>query len=274
MGSDASIFEFEYAHYTGEVVPAFRQLLLTGEMTPWLQELWDKEAAVHGPYFDLEELGHTDLLQYCTYLNPVDFAYPGPVVREFGRSVPWGTRSCKSISCPERTACPFHAGREGALWENLMVLVEEAVQIHCLPRGQWVGRTMYLERYAPLLTTLGISEYDPLRELLAKLGSRGYAVGVDIGDLEGIHGWLMPDETVRLWKALDRFELPCYPASYEEMESILQAARADPNLSREEFRWISLSFVRTVSYLAMENGLGILWGNDLVTSELRREEIR
>lgn len=271
MGSDASVFEFDYQCYVDEVVPAFHRLLLTGEMAPWLQAIWDQKIAYNGPYYDLTRLRRTDLLRHCTYLRAADLAFPARIVRKLGRSAPWEMRSCKSEMCPERAVCPFHANSSAELWEDLIFFFEEAVETRCLPRGQFVGRTMYSERYAPVLEALGISEEHSIRGLLSALGSRGYVIEVDGGDLEGIHGWLTPAETALFWKELDQLDLPRYPASYDEMRQILKKVQADRELYHEEFGRISLSFVRTVSCLATERGMGLLWGNDVLTSEERRK---
>jgi hypothetical protein len=68
MGADAEVFIFDYQAYNNEVVPAFRELLLSGQMPEWLQRL------IEAREMQPERWRGTDLLRYCTYLDLITMA--------------------------------------------------------------------------------------------------------------------------------------------------------------------------------------------------------
>ena len=70
MGADAEVFIFDYQAYNNEVVPAFRELLLNGQMPEWLGRLIEVRE------MQPERWRGTDLLRYCTYLEK-DFSWIG-----------------------------------------------------------------------------------------------------------------------------------------------------------------------------------------------------
>jgi len=258
MGADAEIFVFDYERYRSEVVPALVQLLLAGEPEPWLGEVF-QAATPNGEYgYDViwprlaTQLADqpTDLVRHCTWLGD-DLRYHEAEPRD-----PL-MLTCPSSICPERRRCVFHQERHAV--EDLNALHEALVATRCLGKSQFVGRTITPYFYEPALDRLRVSAKDRVRELLAGLATRGAVVGYQVGDTEGIHGWLTGPETAELARRLDALPLPRYPATFEAMAE----RHKQTEYTHESWQDLSLSFVRTVSAIAAEDRKAVLWGNDV-----------
>lgn len=262
MGANAEVFVFDHETYIAKVLPAFLKLLRDGEVVDWLQqfvkrremrpELWDK----------------TDLARFCTYLER-DFSWRGPYDLTYTYALPWEQRSCTSDDCPEREHCPFHCVGSPSIAEQVNWLFQIGVSIWCLGRSQFVGRSWTVSRYSELLPALGVPEDDPILNLLALLGKRGFVIGYQFGfGSEGINGWLDPSETADLARRLDLLQLPRYETSFAAMER-LRMPGADGGYEYQGFSFeaLSLSFVRTVALIAAKEGKGLLWGNGLLPSQ-------
>ena len=266
MGSDAEVFVFKYETYITEVVPAFLQLLRDSSIVDWLKpfaerkgiqpELWDR----------------TDLARFCNYLQP-DFAYRGPYDLTNTYDFAWNRRSCKSVECPERDHCPFHQNGSEAIAEQITYLFRIAVSIKCLGPSQFVGRSWTVDRYAKLLTEIGVRSGDPVLDLLARLGKRGFIIGYRWGfGFEGINGWLDAAETAELANRLRALPLPEYESSFEAMKRFpSMEADGDSKFRSISFEILSLSFVRTVATIAAREHQAILWGNDVMPSQFYLE---
>ncbi|MCW3820014.1 hypothetical protein ONA91_36840 [Micromonospora sp. DR5-3] len=272
MGADAEIFVFDYQRYRDEVVPAFVELLRTGEPVPWLGEVF-RSATPMGEYgYDVvwprlaAQLREqpTDLARYCTWLGR-DLRYLGG--REVDRSA-GKLLTCSSLTCPERVRCRFHQGGDLQVVEELNALHEALVALRCLGPSQFLGRTITPNFYLPVLERQDVPTGDPLRNLLDALATRGAAVGYQFGVTEGIHGWLTVAETAELAARLDRLDLPRYQPTF--------AAMADRSkrggFSASEWQELSLSFVRTVATVAACAGRAVLWGHD-VCPDVWRERL-
>jgi hypothetical protein len=271
MGTDAEILVFDYDVYTSEVVPAFREALLTGAFPEWLDRALKKRE------IKLQHKHTTDILRHCTYFDR-DFSWIGPYDEKDIYESDWPQRACKSDACPERDHCPFHLNQPQESAEELLWLFEYAVSMKCLSLGQFVGRSMVVTNYWTALFQLGVTQQDPILNLLAFLGKRGFVIGYQWGfGYEGINGWLNPAETLELAIGLDELPLPRYELSFEAMRSF---NRPNPNEELYEkfgltqyifpgtsFEALSLSFVRTVATIAANENKGVLWGNGVMSAD-------
>src|SRR5215469_4480016 len=109
MGSDASIYLFDYHRYQDEVVPAFQRLLLEGTLEPWLPTRPDRSyMGVDERFLRYVQQHPTDLVHFCHHLAS-DFAFPGsrPTL-PWSTPIEWEVRQCSSTTCPERQKCLFH----------------------------------------------------------------------------------------------------------------------------------------------------------------------
>ncbi|MEU4777273.1 hypothetical protein [Micromonospora sp. NPDC023633] len=263
MGADAEIFVFDYGRYRGEVVPALVELLRTGEVVPWLGEVFRSAAAMGGYGYGVLwprlaaqlRVRPTDLARYCTWLGR-DLRYVGTerVDRAVGEQL-----ACPSGTCPERVRCRFHRDGGRHAVEELNALHEALVAVCCLGPAQFLGRSITPAYYLPLLARQGVPDDDPLRGLLGALATRGAAWGYQFGRTEGIHGWLTSAETAELSARLGRLDLPRYEPTFAAMAEWSKRAGS----AQREWRGVSLSFVRTVATVAAGAGRGLLWGNDV-----------
>ncbi|MFG3700934.1 hypothetical protein ACGF5C_23930 [Micromonospora sp. NPDC047620] len=264
MGADAEIFVFDYGRYRSDVVPALLELLRTGEVVPWLDDVFRAATPMDGQGYDVlwprlaSQLRErpTDLARYCTWLGP-DLRYVGE------DRVNRATReqlTCPSLTCPERVRCPFRQDGDRHAVEELNTLHEALVAVCCLGPSQFVGRTVTPDYYLPVLERQGVPADDPLRALLAALARRGAALGYQYGVTEGIHGWLTVAETAELAARLGHLDLPRYEPTFAAMANL--SKRAGP--TRREWQDVSLSFVRTVATIAAGAGRSVLWGNDVI----------
>jgi hypothetical protein len=302
MGSDARVYVFDTDQYVNEVVPAFRALLLNGELAPWLAPIARQRL---GAAFDPGLFRGTDVLKYCTYLTPELAPQDFTAISEYKPYLEyWPRRACWSQECPAKTTCPFHkTGAEAVIAEDLNSLIEAAIVSRCLKdretKSLFVGRTMSAADYAQLLDSFRVPSNHPVRELLKKLSTRGFVIGYRWGDSEGIHGWLDVNETRQLFSELRELPLPEYEPTLEAASCLLRISQEQGEVFRldedvhkrivfhsklgssvqygsfapqdkertdtlhREWLLLSLSFVRTVAAMAEGQAMGILWGNDL-----------
>jgi len=259
VGSDAEIFVFDYDQYRGVVVPALVDLLRTGEVVAWLGELF-RSAQSMGEYgYDvlwprLRERP-TDLARYCTWLGD-DLRYLGGQQVDRSRSE---LVTCPSLACPERARCLFHQDGDRNAVEQLNALHEALVATRCLGPSQFLGRSVTPNRYEPVLERQNVPVGDPVRALLAALGTRGAALGYQFETTSGIYGWLTVDETADLARRLDRLHLPRYEPTFAAMVNWWKAGEFTDN----EWPDVSLSFVRTVATVAAGREQAVLWGGDV-----------
>ncbi|HEY8459687.1 MAG TPA: hypothetical protein VIM99_04860 [Blastocatellia bacterium] len=272
MGADAEIFVFDHLAYQ-EILPAFHQFLLAGQMPEWLHPL------VTYCNIKTEEWPSVDLMRNCAYLE-ADFSWSSPHDDRNLFESDWGQRSCKSEECPEIGRCPFHQSDASGLVESFNWIFKMAVSIKCLGASQFIGRSRYVTDYWPMLSDWGVRLDDPLWKLLTLLGKRGFVVGYQwLSSNDGINGWLDFQETYELAELLYNLPLPVYPASFEAMKEFLKPhpllyekfgfmVYEHPDFS---FEALSLSFIRTVAEIAVAEGKGILWGNNVSPAEFYLE---
>lgn len=270
VGANAEIFVFDDRRYRDEVVPTVVELLRTGAVPSWLDQIF-RSAPSAGEYghdvtwprlaAELRERP-TDLARHCTWLGP-DLRYVGgdPVDRWNGTQV-----RCRSLTCPERERCRLHRDNGPFAVEELNRLHEALVATRCLGPGQFLARSITPHYHLPVLERQDVPAGDPLRGLLAVLATRGAAFGYQYAVTEGIHGWLTASETVELADRLDRLDLPRYEPTLAAMAEQWRSR----DYTHEEWQEMSLSFVRTMAVIAADSGQGVLWGND-VSPEVWRE---
>lgn len=272
MGADSEVYIFDFSAYQ-ELLPAFHQILLTGQVPEWLHPFITR--------FHVKTAGWqpVDLMRNCTYLG-TDFSWAGPYDNRNLFESDWDQRSCKSKECPEIGRCPFHQANTPGLAESFNTIIEIAVGIKCLGASQFIGRSYYVTEYRHILTDCGVGPEGSLWRLLNLLGKRGFVVGYQwTASNDGINGWLDPGETRELLESLYKLPLPVYPASFEAMKKFrtphpfLYEKFGVMRYEHPEFPFevLSLSFIRTVAEIAATEGKGILWGNDVMDAEFYLE---
>jgi hypothetical protein len=283
MGADASIFLFDYSVYRDIVAPAITRFLPDGHVSEWLQDIRRQ----HNEYLEigesvspcLQRFERVDLRAHCDYLD-AQFGVAAPATFRNLCESTWDIRACKSCTCPARARCPFSACSKtnptiGDV-EELLMLFQFAVARCCVGRGQFLGRSIDTFSYGSALDGLGVPSGDPIRILLERLGRRGFVVGYRwTTGTEGMHGWLDHAEADELSSRLFALDLPEYERSFAAMERFksVQNLFEGKGFGLEfnaltygqpgvPFDQLSLSFVRTVCFLASREGKGVLWGNN------------
>jgi len=267
MGSDAAVYLFDYHRYQDEIIPALHRLLLDGTLPSWIEAVLERlpwgGASVEEHFSPHLRQYAADLVHYCHYLTG-DFAFPGsrhPV--NWNDRVDWRDRRCASTTCPERHHCPFHALQRAEGAEEFNWLFELAVSAFCLGESQFVGRSVNPYWYEELLKRFHVPDDHPLYPLLHHLGSRGFVVGYQFSNSDGIHGWLTPPETQQLAQHLAGLPLPHYEPTFAAMEQFRTTRPGPYACEGVPFKELSLSFVRTVATIAATCKQGLLWGNDI-----------
>jgi hypothetical protein len=248
VGSDAEVFLFDYEAYTTIVVPAFLTLLRSGHLIDWMRPFFHKRR------LQPELWDRTDVSRFLAGVKE-DFSCAGPYDLEetFGEN--WRQRWARSA----QASPPSEATAEQVNW-----LFKIAVEVKCLGRGQFVGRSATVSNYANILSELHVKQSDRVIHLLAALGKRGYLIGFQFGfGFEGINGWLDPPETLELAEKLDPLPLPRYGVSFAAMEQFRIPESGSYKCEGSPFEALSLSFVRTVATIASGEGQGLLWGNGI-----------
>jgi hypothetical protein len=88
-------------------------------------------------------------------------------------------------------------------------------------------------------------------------------VGYLFSNGDGVHGRLTSDETRQAFARLDALPLPRDKATLTAAHE--QLRQSQPSTEQPIGAWeaLSLSFVRPVAAIAVSQGRGLLWGNDL-----------
>jgi hypothetical protein len=263
MGSDATIYIFDDAAYRTRVAPAIRRFVETGAADQWLDTLihrltgtdWELDVSL------VQALGFS-FDAVCDYLG-TDFSCTRPDAEHLPWA--WAARACPSVTCPAIHVCPLHRSRRQEAAEDFNLLLETCVVDQCLGPGQFLGRTVSpLSWYSDTLTAAGFSPKNPVFEYLRRLGSRGAVVGYKFGNSDGIHGWLTAEETCEFFALLHGIDLPRFEPSFQAMKEFSQNGTYEAPRPYT-FEQLSLAFLRTVSTMAIAEGRGVLWGNDVST---------
>lgn len=265
MGSDAEVFLFDYESYVTAVVPAFLDLLREGRVADWLDPLV-KRRELKPFFWDKDELA-----RLCAGLQP-DLSWVGPYDLKWTYDQDWEQRWTSSMQASEEKTHVNLKAPAPELVEQVNWLCEVAVSVKCLSAAQFVGRSMTPSDYSRVLGDMGVRDDDPVVQLLAALGKRGFIIGYLFGfGFEGINGWLQPSETAELAGLLDMLPLPRYEVSFAAMEQFRSPdtrAFESPDFS---FEVLSLSFVRTTATIAAAEGCGLLWGNNVMLGKFYLE---
>ncbi|WP_437837448.1 hypothetical protein [Sorangium sp. So ce1153] len=262
MGSDAVAYIFDDAAYRERVLPALRRFVQTGGADGWLDHLLRRLAGsvwefdfprIRGLGFSFDDV--------CDYLG-TDFSFAASGVDQW--SYRWEPRACPSATCPARELCPLHRSRQPPAAADFNFLLEACVVDQCLGLGQFLGRTVSPLWYSDTLVAAGFSLEHPVFDCLRKLEYRGFVVGYQFANSDGIHGWLTAGETEAFHAHLRGLDLPRFESSFAAMEGFRRDGgyEAPPQYSFEQ---LSLAFLRTVAGMATAAGRGLLWGNDVST---------
>lgn len=256
MGSDAEVFIFDYDAYVNDVVPAFWGLLRDRGIPDWLQPLL-KRRELKPHLWDKDELA-----SLFSPLHP-DLSWIGSYDFKWTYDEDWQHRWTSAMLASEgKTGPPSPDLVEQVTW-----LFKVAVSVKCLGDSQFVGRSATTSDYSNALAEMGVRDGDPVFELLAALGKRGFIIGYQFGaGFEGINGWIQPSEAATLARLLDALPLPRYDVSFTAMERFRSPDTGAYESSNFSFEALSLSFVRTTAAIAAREGHGLLWGNNLMPS--------
>ncbi len=149
-----------------------------------------------------------------------------------------------------------------------------------MDEGQFLGRSFAadgFEMYLEEKMGLPYGEH-PLFAAFTHLGSRVWELCEackEHREVEGVTGWLEPDETRAFARLLDTLDLPRYEPSVTAMLKAHLAARswtwegAEADASWNNWVRLSLSFLRSVATIAGGRGHGVLWSNDSPFNTLR-----
>jgi hypothetical protein len=271
MGADAEVYLFDTKVYDEQVVPFFRKLIQYGSVDAAVDERMVRiQPHIESikAFVDQEktQLKATDLDAYCTYLERDFRLQPEHRHLADANAGEWANRdkrACRRWDCPAKAICPFHILDGGNRQiETLATLFNATVKATCLGKSQFVGRSVNVFFFREVLKKNGVSLDSELWKLLFSLGTRGFVIGYEFSNSDGIHGWLMPDETEQLVSLLDPLCLPPVKPTFAAMKRtrrILGGYR----VRGWEFNELSLCFVKIVAAIATNEGKGILWGNDV-----------
>ena len=261
MGSDAEVFLFDYESYVTAVVPDFLELLREGKVADWLDP-FVKRRELKPWLWDRDELA-----RLCAGLQP-DLSWTGPYDLTWTYSQDWQQRWSSSMQASEEKTHVNLKAPAPELVEQVNWLFEVAVSVKCLNASQFVGRSTTPSDYSRELGDMGVRGNDPVVQLLAALGKRGFIIGYQFGaGFEGINGWLQPSETAELAGVLDTLPLPRYEVSFAAMERFRSPDTGRYESPDTSFEALSLSFVRTTATIAAGEGRGLLWGNNVMPAK-------
>jgi hypothetical protein len=270
MGSDAELYFLDTVSFQNDIVPGFHKLL-TGQVSPnWLVHLI-KNSDFQDMKGLIEEFRSDpiDLTKHCNYLSDLACIDPERFNFNLGRKPRrvWhlqydnkDARRCMEKDCLETTRCPFYVDNSREIAELLNYLFGDTMAWLSEGVGVFVGRTTSPATYEEELTKLGVPEDSLLRELLDRLGTRGFIFGYGWANGDGVHGWLNPQECDELAQQLWQLELPEYSATPANLE------RWQPlNKSRSEQDWdrLVLAYIRAMAEYAAKIEQGIVWMNDV-----------
>ena len=265
MGSDAEVFLFDYEAYVSAVVPAFLDLFREGRVADWLDPLV-KRRELKPLLWDKDELARLG-----AGLQP-DLSWIGPYDLKWTYDQDWDQRWTTSMHASEAETHVNLKAPAPELVEQVNWLFKVAVSVQCLSASQFVGRSRTASFYSGVLGDMGVGDDDPVVQLLAALGKRGFIIGYLFGfGFEGINGWLQPSQTAELARMLDMVPLPRYEVSFAAMEQFRSpdtGAYESPDFS---FEVLSLSFIRTTATIAAGKGCGLLWGNNVMPGKFYYE---
>jgi hypothetical protein len=271
MGADAEVYLFDTTVYRDQVVPFFRNLIRHGSVEQACDESMDRiepHIVTIKAFLQEEkvELKATDLDAYCIYFGQ-DFRLL-PEYHHLAEAsakgwVDWDNRACRQWDCPARATCLFHImdGRNRQI-ETIAMLFCGVVHATCLGESQFVGRSFNVFFYKDVLKKNGVPLDGELWKLLFLLGGRGFVIGYEFANSDGIHGWLMAEETERLASLLQLLSLPQVKPTFDGMKEAKRLL-GGYGVKGWEFEELSLAFVKIVAILATQQGKGILWGNDV-----------
>jgi hypothetical protein len=272
MGSDAELYLFDIDSFQNHVAPGFHKLL-KGQILPhWLTHLIG-----HSVFQELDGVvekfrkSPANLEEYCSYLSyDLGCIDPGRFNPNLGRKprevcrLQYNSptaRKCAETNCLANRECPFYIDNPNEIAELLNYLFEDAMAWLCEGKGTFLGRSASPAAYEEALGRLGVLEDSLLRELLDRLGTRGFIFGYGWANGDGVHGWLNTEECRKLAEQLWQLVLPEYPANPENLW-VWQ-----PLNKQSEYDWdeLVLAYIRTMAETAAEEELGIVWMNDVLT---------
>jgi hypothetical protein len=245
VGAASAIYVFHHDRYLNCLALPFRRLIATGELDPWLAELWR--------------------------LKDSRFARvrrDGPPPFPFA-SRPMGSNRARLTAeltvSDESTPHVLCWDDRGEL-EQLQYLFEFAVLRYCLDEKQWTGNAN-----RPQLILASFSDADgpdpqpALMQLCEDLDRNGSIWTHGSGGFsEGIHGWLSPARTREFLTELSRLTLPSPDLT---SAIILEQTGNDFGAYYRLEDGVHLARMRQVAQMAVDAGHGVLWANDVYPCE-------
>jgi hypothetical protein len=241
VGAASAICVFDHDRYLNCLAAPFRRLIQTGEVDPWLAELWR--------------------------LKNARFA---PRVRRPFAFTPRADGQKRTHLTAELTmtadVTPFVVSWDD--WDelgDLQSLFEFALLRYCVGERQWTGnatRPQFLLEFSygeddpPPLAPAALAELVRLCEELDSNG--GMWTHGSGGFCEGVHGWLSPARTRELLAGLSQLPLPSPDLNWSQV-----VAQTAPNGAAAErlYERVRLARMRQIAEVAAA-ARGVLWGND------------
>ena len=240
MGAASAICVFSHDRYHDCLAAPFRRLIQTGELDPWLAQLWRLKQSRYAPRIR----------------RPFAFT-PCPAGRN--RMYLTGELTVSDVVTP--TVLSWDDWLE---LEDLQHLFEFAFLRYCVGERQWMGNNTrphwILERF------LDVERGDPtplpiLSRLCEDLDQNGRVwTHCGGGFNEGVHGWLGLARTQDLLAELRRLSLPSPDLTYQQI--VAEVGANEPAIYRQE-QGVRLAEMRQVAQMAVDAGHGVLWSNDV-----------
>lgn len=278
MGSDACISLFEQKHWDDVFVPAAIGLINGSGLPDWaraaLSQCQREDGELKFPKVesfqaDCSVMVDLAALDAGLFSRKID----DPKPRKFW-DVPSERRNCREKECCSRSECPFYFENKGVEWQDTTIALSKMIQaiLHPELKDKFMGRRSSTHNFRELLDDWKVPRNARVRELLDRLGSRGFYIGYQFsGAGEGVHGWLTSEECLSLAIELRKLDIPKYEATKDELIKMCPQGvefkklyqRADYKFEDRERQWrvLTLAYLCAFAEYAAFSNMGIIWIN-------------
>jgi len=278
MGSDACISMFEQKRWDEVLIPAAIGLISGHGMPDWAR------AALKDRHWDVGDLEFPEVKSFktdCSIMADLATIDAGLYSRKLTESKPrkfWGVssdrRRCRDKECRSRSRCPFFLKDKIVEWESTSIALSEMVDAILNPelKDEFMGRRASTNNFRELLDDWNVPQNASVRDLLDRLGSRGFIIGYQfMGSGEGIHGWLTTEECLSLATELRKLDIPKFEATKDELKKMRPLGVEFKKLYREaeykfevrerQWRVLTLAYLCAFAEYAALTNMGLIWIN-------------